>query len=68
MNEEDKVSLGVYDEKGKVIQKIFEGQPFKTGGYELSAKFESSNEPAGVYFIRLSSGKGVLKETKVIVE
>jgi hypothetical protein len=68
MHEEDKLSLGVYDEKGNVTQKIFEEQPFKTGGYELNAKFESSNEPAGIYYIRLSSHKGLIKETKVIVE
>ncbi|KAA5537440.1 hypothetical protein F0919_07125 [Taibaiella lutea] len=68
MKEDDKLSLGVYDEKGGVTQQIFEGQLFKVGGYELNAKFESSNEPAGVYYIRLSSGKGVIKETKVIVE
>lgn len=68
MKAEDKLSFAVYDEKGNVTQKIFEAQPFKAGGYELNAKFESSNEPAGAYYIRLSSSKGILKETKVIVE
>lgn len=68
MHEADKLSLGVYDEKGNVVQKMFDEQNFNVGGFELNAKFESSNEPSGVYYIRLSSGKGVLKETKVIIE
>lgn len=68
MKEADKLSLGVYDGKGNVTQKIFDDQSFKAGGYELNAKFESSNEPAGTYYIRLSSSKGTLRETKVIVE
>jgi len=68
MPEADKLSLGVYDEKGTLIQKMFEEQPFNKGGFELNAKFESSNEAAGTYFIRLSSSKGVLKETKVVIE
>jgi hypothetical protein len=62
------LKLAVYNEAGKQIDLMFENRLFKPGGYELMARFSSSSEPPGNYYIRLSSPAGILKETKVQIE
>ena len=62
------LTLAVYDEADKQIDLMFSNRLFKTGRYELTARFSSSSEPAGDYYIRLSTAQGVLKETRVHID
>lgn len=62
------LSLGVYDETGTMIQKVFEKETFERKGHRFEVEFESENVPAGKYFIRLTEGSDVLQEKMVAVE
>jgi hypothetical protein len=64
-----KLSLGIYDATGKLIQGVFENRMFAGGkGHRNRVEFEAAAVPAGAYFIRLKEGETVLEEKKVIVE
>ena len=63
-----KLSLGVYDEAGTLIQPVFENRIFGKGGHRFKVDFEAKNVAAGNYFIRLSEGERVVQEKKVTVE
>ena len=62
------LTFGVFNEKGVMIQKVFENQEFPAMGHRFELEFESSDEPAGKYFLRLKEGDKVLQEKMVIVE
>ena len=68
LNNSQPLTLAVYDATGKQIDLMFKDRLFKPGRYELTARFSSSSEPAGDYYIRLSTPGAVLKETKVTVD
>lgn len=63
-----KLTLGVYDEKGTMIQKVFQDQVFGKAGHRFKVEFQSANVAAGRYFIRLKEGETVLQETAVTVD
>ena len=63
-----KLTLGVYDEKGEMIQKVFQDQMFGRAGHRFKVEFQSAKVPEGKYFIRLKEGDTVLQETKVSVD
>ncbi len=63
-----KLTLGVYDEKGAMIQKVFADQMFGRAGHRFRVEFQSANVAAGKYFIRLKEGETVLQETAVRVQ
>lgn len=63
-----KLTLGVYDEKGAMIQKVFADQMFGRAGHRFRVEFQSANVEAGRYFIWLKEGESVLQETVVWVE
>ena len=63
-----KLTLGVYNEQGEMIQKVFEDRMFGKSGHRFKVEFQSANVPAGKYFIRLKEGEAVLQETEVKVE
>lgn len=63
-----KLTLGVYDGSGAMIQKIFQDQMFGRSGHRFKVEFESADVPAGNYYIRLKEGDAILQETAVKVE
>jgi hypothetical protein len=68
IDKDQSLTLAAFDGEEKEIQVMFKDREFKAGAYELTTKFESSKLGAGTYFIRLLSGKQVLKETKIKLE
>lgn len=63
-----KLTLGVFDGEGKMIQPVFENRVFGKAGHRFSVSFEATNVSAGTYYIRLKEGETVLQEKKVNVE
>ncbi len=68
LEEPAKLTLGVFDQQGKMIQEVFSNRTFGKAGHRFTVQFESSNVPAGNYYIRLKQGETTLQETKVLVE
>jgi hypothetical protein len=62
------LGLLIFDDKGKVVQPIFEKQTFKTGHYEFNAKFETVDLPSGNYQIKLSNASYDLREIAVNID
>lgn len=63
-----KLTLGVYNEQGTMIQPVFENRNFGPAGHRFKVEFEAKNAPAGKYYIRLKEGDAVLRETVVEVK
>jgi hypothetical protein len=63
-----KLTLGVFDEKGAMIQKVFQDQIFGRAGHRFKVEFQSAAVPGGRYYIRLKEGDAVLQETAVKVD
>lgn len=62
-----KLTLGVFNEQGAMIQKVFQDQMFGRAGHRFKVEFQSVDVAAGNYFIRLKEGEAVLQETAVTV-
>lgn len=62
------MTLGVYDDRGNLIQKVFENQEFGKTGHRFRVEFESADVPAGKYYIRLKEYDQVLQEKMVQVD
>ncbi len=62
------LTLGVFDEKGVMIQEVFTDKEFPRAGHEFGVEFEAADVPPGKYFIRLKEGATVLQEKMVKVE
>ncbi len=62
------LTLGIYNEEGKMIQKVFEQQEFSAMGHRFSVEFEAENVPAGMYYIRLKEGDKITQEKMVKAE
>ncbi len=62
------LTLGVFNEKGEMIQKVFEDQQFGRAGHVFGVDFEAADVPAGSYFIRLKEGELVMKEKVVKID
>ncbi len=61
------LTLGVYNDKGEMIQKVFENKPFLKMGPEFGVEFEAADVEPGKYYIRLKEGASVLQEKMVEV-
>lgn len=62
-----KLTLGVYNEQGTMIQPVFENRNFGPAGHRFKVEFEAKNIPIGKYYIRLKEADGILRETAVEV-
>ncbi len=62
------LTLGVYDEQGKMIQPVFENQEFKRAGHRFGVEFESADVPSGNYHIMLKEGANILQKKTVHVD
>lgn len=62
------LTLGVFNEKGEMIQKVFEDQSFPRSGHEFGVQFEAADVAPGKYFIRLKEGSVTMQEKAVVVE
>lgn len=67
LNAPKMLTLGVYNDKGEMIQKVFEHQEFRAAGHEFGVEFEAADVPSGTYAIRLTEGSTILQEKKVVV-
>lgn len=63
-----KLTLGVYNEQGKMVQPVFENRNFGPAGHRFKVEFEAKNVPAGKYYIRLKEADAILRETVVEVK
>jgi hypothetical protein len=63
-----KLTLGVFNEEGTMVQPVFENRSFGKSGHRFRVEFEAADVPAGNYYIRLLEGARVLQETKVKVD
>ena len=62
------MTLGIYNEKGDMIKKVFENQEFAALGHRFGVEFESADVPAGKYYIRLKEGETIIQEKMVKVD
>jgi hypothetical protein len=62
------LTLGVFDSSGKVIQPVFENQSFPRAGHRFGVEFESTDVPAGKYFILLKEADKILQQKMVRVD
>jgi hypothetical protein len=67
LTETRKLTLGVFDQSGKMVQEVFRDRPYGKAGHRFTVTFESSNVPAGKYYISLKEGETVLQEKMVEV-
>lgn len=67
LTEQKKLTLGIFNESGKMVQEVFSNRPHGKMGHRFTVNFESSNVPAGKYYIRLKEGETVLQEKMVEV-
>ncbi len=63
-----KLTLGVYNEQGTMIQPVFENRNFGPAGHRFKVEFEAKNVPTGKYYIRLKEADAILRETMVDVK
>jgi hypothetical protein len=61
------LTLGVYNDKGEMIQKVFENKEFPRMGHKFGVEFESADVAEGKYYIRLKERETVLQEKMVEV-
>lgn len=62
------MTLGVFNDKGEMIQKVFQDQDFRRAGHIFKVEFESANVPVGKYYIRLKERELVMQEKMVEVK
>jgi hypothetical protein len=67
LTESKKLTLGIFDQSGKMVQEVFSNRTYGKAGHRFTVTFESSNVPAGKYYIRLKEGETVLQEKMVEV-
>ncbi len=63
-----KLTLGIYNEQGEMVQPVFENRNFGAAGHRFKVEFEAKNVPLGKYYIRLKEGETTLRETMVEVK
>lgn len=68
LSEPKKLTLAVYNAAGEVIQPVFENRNYGAAGHRFKVEFEAKGVDPGEYFIRLSEGETILKETVVEVK
>lgn len=68
LTEPKKLTLGIFNQSGKMIQEVFNNRPYGKAGHLFTVTFESANVPAGKYYIRLKEGESILQEKMVEVQ
>lgn len=63
-----KLTLGIYNEQGEMVQPVFENRNFAARGHRFKVEFEAKGVPAGKYYIRLKEDETTLRETMVEVK
>ncbi|MCB0698024.1 MAG: hypothetical protein KDC07_11700 [Chitinophagaceae bacterium] len=63
-----KLTLGIYNENGEMIQSVFEDRTYGKAGHRFRVEFEAIGVDPGKYYIRLKEGDAVLRETMVEVK
>ena len=56
------LTLGIYNDSGKMVQKVFENQDFGKSGHRFGVEFEAEGALQGKYYIRLKEGEKILQE------
>ena len=56
------LSLGIYNDSGVMVQKVFENLSFGKSGHRFGVEFEAEGALQGKYYIRLKEGEMVLQE------
>jgi hypothetical protein len=59
-----RIQLGVYDARGNLVEKLFEGDA--EGGREYQVEWKAGNHASGMYFSRLVTGKEVMHQKIVL--
>lgn len=67
LKEPKKLTLGIYNEQGEMIQPVFENRHFGVMGHRFKVEFKAENAPEGKYYIRLKEGEKILHEKMVEV-
>lgn len=67
LKEPKKLTLGIYNEQGEMIQPVFENRHFGIMGHRFKVEFQAENAPEGKYYIRLKEGETILHEKMVEV-
>jgi len=62
------LTLGVFNDKGEMIQKVFENKEFGARGHRFEVEFEAADVPSGKYYIRIKEYDNVLQEKMVDVK
>jgi hypothetical protein len=62
------LTLGVYNSKGDMIQKVFERQEFRRAIHNFTVEFGLEDAPPGKYYIRLTDDSRTIKEQMVEVK
>ena len=61
------LTLGVFNDKGEMIQKVFEHKEFFATGHRFEVEFEAADVPPGKYYIRVKEYDQVIQEKMVEV-
>jgi hypothetical protein len=67
LQEPKKLTLGVYNAEGEMIQQVFTDRMFGKAGHRFRVTFEADDVSPGMYYIRLKEGDNVLREQAVEV-
>jgi len=62
------LTLGVFNDKGEMVQKVFENKEFFATGHRFDVEFEAADVPPGKYYIRIKEYDQVLQEKMVEVK
>ena len=62
------LTLGVYNDKNEMIQKVFEREEFRRAIHTFNVEFGLDDAPPGKYFIRLTDRTHTIKEQVVEVK
>jgi hypothetical protein len=66
--EAKKLTMGIYNQTGDLVQGVFEEKPMAKGSYKMQVQFEAEGAPKGAYYMRLKEGDILMKEVKVVVD
>jgi hypothetical protein len=65
LNINNYVTVGIYDNSGKLVQLLFQEKAHETGEYKLYYTFKTRNLPAGTYYAKMTMDGAVMKEEKI---
>jgi hypothetical protein len=65
LNLDNKVTIAIYDQSGKMVQLLLEHRPHEKGDYKLFYTFKTVDLPSGSYYTRMMTDGAVVKEAKI---